>query len=100
MAHFAIKADIADPQAVSWTFDAHKTMYGGKHIAAGDVVYLFASENEGGKGLVARGVVTTAAPTPRRPGIERQTPRVSIAMQRTALAKQRLGRAELKPFAD
>jgi hypothetical protein len=100
MAHFAIKADIADPQATSWTFDAHKTMYGGKHIAAGDVVYLFASENEGGKGLVARGVVTTAAPTPRRPGIERQTPRASIAMQRTALAKQRLGRAELKPFAD
>ena len=34
------------------------------------------------------------------PGIERQTPRVSIAVTRTAGAKRRLGRAELKPFAN
>lgn len=100
MASFAIKTDIPDPQAASWIFDAQKTMYGGKHIAAGDVVYLFASENEGGAGLVAHGVVTTAGPTPRRPGIERQTPRVGITVKRTALARQRLGRAELKPFAN
>ena len=38
---------------------------------------------------------------PRRlSGVERQTPRVSIAVRRTALVKHRLGRAELKPFAD
>lgn len=97
---FAIKAEIRDPQAARFDFPAQKTMYGGKRIAAGDVVYLFASENEGGAGLVARGVVTAAEATPRQPGIERQTPRVSVRVQRTALAKRRLGRAELKPFAD
>lgn len=97
---YAIKAEITDPQAASFEFAAQKTMYGGKLIAAGDVIYLFASENEGGPGLVARGVVTAAEPTPRRPGVERQTPRVSITVRRTALAKRRLGRAELKPFSD
>ena len=97
---YAIKAGIADPRAAYFDFAAHKTMYGGRRIAAGDVIYLFASENSGGTGLVARGVVTAAAATPRRPGVERQTPRVSITVQRTALANRRLGRAELKPFAD
>ncbi|MEO6278402.1 hypothetical protein [Roseateles sp.] len=97
---FAIKAEILDPQATHFDFPAQKTMYGGKRIAVGDVVYLFASENEGGAGLVARGVVTSAEATPRKPGPERQTPRVSITVKRTTLAKHRLGRAELKPFAD
>ena len=97
---YAIKAEIADTQAGTWTFAAHKTMYDGKRIAVGDVIYLFASENEGGTGLVARGVVTSAEATPRKPGIERQTPRVSITVKRTALVKRRLGRAELKPCSD
>ena len=97
---FAIKAEIAEPRAVSWTFEAQKTMYGGKRIAAGDVVYLFASENEGGAGLCARGVVTAVLATPRLAGVERQTPRVSITVKRTALGERRLGRAELKPFSD
>jgi hypothetical protein len=57
---FAIKAEIDDPQARAFTFTAQKTMYGGKHVAAGDTIFLFASENEGGQGLVARGVVTSA----------------------------------------
>lgn len=74
-------------------------MYGGRRIAVGDVIYLFASENEGGAGLVARGVVTAAQATPQMPDVERQTPRVSISVKRTALAQCRLGRAELKPFA-
>src|SRR5678815_3558484 len=77
-----------------------KTMYGGKRIAEGDEVFIFASENEGGPGLIARGVVTSSRATPRKPGIERQTPRVSIAVKRTALAKKRLGRRELKPNSD
>ncbi|KQV50763.1 hypothetical protein ASC95_15560 [Pelomonas sp. Root1217] len=98
--NYAIKAEIADTQAGSWAFAAQKTMYDGKRIAVGDVIYLFASENEGGAGLVARGVVTSAGAMPRKPGIERQTPRVSITVKRTALVKRRLGRAELKPFAD
>ena len=97
---FAIKTEISDLRATSFTFARQKTMYGGKRIAAGDTIYLFASENEGGPGLIARGVVTSAEAVPRRPGIERQTPRVSITVKRTARAKRRLGRAELKPFTD
>ena len=75
-------------------------MYGGKHIAEGDVIFVFASENEGGSGLIARGVVTSAKPTPKKRGIARQTPRVSVTIRRTALAKRRLGRGELKTFRD
>jgi hypothetical protein len=97
---FAIKTEVADPDTRSFAFDAQKTMYGGKHIAEGDTIFVFASENEGGCGLVARGVVTSASPTPKRPGIARQTPRVSITVKGTALAKRRLGRSELKRFSD
>lgn len=95
---FAIKADVSDPKSESFVFTAQKTMYGGKQIAAGDAIYIFASENEGGRGLVARGIVTAAEAVPLRPGIARQTPRVSITVQRTDLAKRPLGRAELKPL--
>jgi len=56
---FVIKAEIRDPRAKTFTFSAQKTMYGGKTIAAGDTVFLFASENEGGQGLIARGTVTS-----------------------------------------
>ena len=97
---YAIKTEIRDPEAGAWEFRQQKTMYGGKLIAVGDVVYLFASENEGGAGLVARGAVTAAEATPRRPGIERQPPRVSISVRRTALVKRRLGRAELRLHAN
>jgi hypothetical protein len=97
---FAIKAQVADPRAKTFAFTAQKTMYGGKHIAAGDMVFVFASENEGGQGLVARGVVISAESVARKRGIARQTPRVSIAVRRTALAKRPLGRSELKHFAD
>jgi hypothetical protein len=75
-------------------------MYGGKHVAAGDTIFLFASENEGGQGLIARGVVTSAKAVARKPGITRQTPRVSITVKRTAPAKRPLGRSELKRFSD
>jgi hypothetical protein len=95
---FAIKAEICDPGAKTFTFVAQKTMYGGKSIAAGDVVFVFASETQGGRGLVARGVVTSAEATPRMPDVERQTPRVSITVERTALVKRPLGRRDLKPF--
>jgi hypothetical protein len=37
---------------------------------------------------------------PRARGVLRQTPRVSIAVRRTALANQPLGRRELKHFTD
>lgn len=97
---FAIKAEVPDPGAKSFTFSAQKTMYGGKHIAAGDTIFVFASENEGGQGLIARGVVTSAAAIPKRRGIARQTPRVSITVRRTALAKRPLGRRELRHLVD
>ena len=96
---FAVKAEVSDLGAERFVFNAQKTMYGGKHIAKGDAVFVFASENEGGPGLIASGIVISAKPVPKKPGIKRQTPRVSITVRRTALAKRRLGRSELKPFS-
>jgi hypothetical protein len=97
---YAIKAEIVDPRARTFEFTAQKTMYGGKLIAAGDTVFIFASENEGGQGLIARGIVTHVADTPRKRGLARQTPRVSVTIKRTALAKRPMGRRELKPLTN
>ena len=97
---FAIKAELSDPGADTFVFSAQKTMYGGKHIAVGNTIFIFASENEGGPGLIASGIVTSAKSIAKKPGIARQTPRVSISIRRTALAKRRLGRNELKQFSD
>ena len=96
---FVIKAEVSDPEAKTFAFHAQKTMYGGRRIAEGDAIFVFASENEGGAGLIACGVVTSAQTVARKRGIARQTPRVSIALRRTALARRRLGRSELKPFS-
>jgi hypothetical protein len=97
---FAIKAEIHDPRAKTFDFTAQKTMYGGKHVAEGDTIFVFASENEGGHGLIARGVVASATAIAKKRGIVRQTPRVSLAIRRIALAKRPLGRNELKAFSD
>jgi hypothetical protein len=97
---FAIKTEVSDPRAKTFAFNAQKTMYGGKRIARGDTIFIFASENEGGPGLIASGVVTSAKAVPKKNGVARQTPRVSITVQRTALAKRRLGRSELKSFSN
>jgi hypothetical protein len=97
---FAIKAEVGDPEAKTFTFNVQKTMYGGKHIAKGDTIFVFASENEGGSGLIASGVVTSAKGIAKKRGIARQTPRVSITVKRIALAKRHLGRSELKLFSD
>ena len=97
---FAIKAEVSDPRAETFAFSAQKTMYGGKHIVKGDTIFVFASENEGGPGLIASGVVTSTTAIKKKRGIARQTPRVSITIRRTALAKRRLGRSELKLFSD
>jgi len=95
---FAIKAAVSDPRARTFAFTAQKTMYGGKHVARGDIILVFASENEGGPGLIASGIVTSAKAIAKKRGVARQTPRVSITIKRTALAKRRLGRNELKWF--
>src|SRR5689334_8459163 len=97
---FALKADITDASAETFVLRSQKTMYGGKHIAVGDTVFVFASENEGGQGLIARGVVASAKPLAKKRGITRQTPRVSIIVKRAARAKRPLGRRELKTFSD
>ena len=96
---FAIKADLRNPRAKTFVLSRQKTMYGGKRVAEGDPIFLFASETQGGPGLVARGVVTSARAIAKKPGIARQTPLVSLTIERTALAKRRLGRGELKPFS-
>src|SRR4030095_10042393 len=95
---FAIKAEVGDPEAKTFAFTAQKTMYGGKHIAKGDTIFVFASENEGGPVLSASGIVTSAKAIARKRGIARQTPRVSITVRCTALAKRRLGTKRAETF--
>jgi hypothetical protein len=95
---YVIKTEVIDVNARSWTFEAQKTMYGGKAITKGDQIFIFASENESGSGLIASGIVSSAEATPKKAGIERQTPRVTITVKRTAQAERRLGRSELMPF--
>jgi hypothetical protein len=97
---FAIKAEVCDPRAKTFAFMAQRTMYGGKHIAQGDTVFVFASENERGQGLIARGIVTSVEAVAKKRGMARQTPRVSVTVRRTAFAKRLLGRSELKHFTD
>jgi hypothetical protein len=72
---FAIKAEICDPGAKAFVFSEQKTMYGGKHVARGDMIFLFASENADGPGLIASGIVTSVESTPKKRGLARQTPR-------------------------
>ena len=97
---YVIKAEVRDARTRDLRFSAQKTMYGGKKIAVGDTVFVIDSENEGGQGLIARGVVTSAEAVARKPGVARQTPRVSVTIRRTALAARTLGRSELKRFAN
>ena len=97
---FAIKAEMINPHAETFAFSEQKTMYGGKNISKGDTIFIFASENEGRSGLIASGIVSSVHATPKKAGIARQTPRVSITVVRKALAKRRLGRSELKRFSD
>jgi hypothetical protein len=65
-AMFAIKAAVDDLSARTYDFRAQKTMYGGKRIGVGDTIFIFASENEGGPGLIATGVVIGAMATTNR----------------------------------
>jgi hypothetical protein len=96
---FAIKAKVRDMRK-TLEFIAQKTMYGGKNVADGDTVFIFASENEGGQGLIARGVVSAAESIPKKADVVRQTPRVSVTVKRIEAAKRPLGRRELKRFSN
>lgn len=97
-AAYVIKAAIADPGAAVFDLPNQKTMYGGKLIAPGDTAYVFASETEGGAGLIARGTVIRAEPVPPLPFIGRQVPRLEVQVRRTDRASRPFGRADLKPF--
>src|SRR5215470_5665694 len=97
---FAIKGEVNDLWAETFVFSAQKTMYSGKRIAKDDTIFVFASENEGGPGLIASGVVTSVKTIAKKRGVAWQTLRVSITIRRAALAKRRLGRDELKLFSD
>ena len=59
-----------------------------------------ADQRRGVGGLIASGIVTSAKAIAKKRGIGRQTPRLSITVKRTAFAKRRLGRSELKSFSD
>jgi hypothetical protein len=48
----------------------------------------------------ARGIVISSEAVAKKRGVARQTPRVNVTIRRTALAKRRLGRSELKSFTD
>lgn len=97
---FVIKTEVRDLRTKTFAFTAQKTMYGGKHIAQGDTVFVFARENEGGQGLIARGTVTSAKAVEKKRGVARQTPRVTITVERITLARRPLGRTQLKQYTD
>lgn len=94
---FAIKAEVRDTEAASFVFTAQKTMYGGKTVAVGDAVFIFASENEGGSGLIARGIITDGKQLPRTAAV-RQTPCVSVRVDRDGTTRSLLGREDLRAF--
>ena len=91
MADFVVKAAPRPEGADRLEFD-EKTMWRGKDIRAGDEVFIFAAEHNGGRGLHARGVVTDA--------VRGVGSRVSLTVKRTDAAIRVLGRAELRPFRD
>jgi hypothetical protein len=97
---YAIKAEIGTPNSTRHTFVAARTMDGGKKIGGGDRVFLFANETRGGAGLIAKGFVTPAEALARAPGIARQPPRVTVEIDRRALAMAPLGRTDLRGFTD
>jgi hypothetical protein len=95
---FVVKAAVDDSHAKTFAFAKARTMYGGKTVAVGDEIFIFASETEGGQGLIARGVVTAAKAHAKPRNVARWTPRVSIEIKRTAPAKRALGRDALKAW--
>jgi hypothetical protein len=93
MASFVAKTKPVDPRAPALRLPRMKTMYGGKAIAAGDEVFVFADGC-----LAARGVATKVAAVPRPRGAERWTPRVSVEIGRLKRVRRGLGRDDLKPW--
>ena len=59
-------------------------------------LFLFASENEGGAGLIAFGKVASATALRKEQAGARETPRVSLVVTRLLKPRKRLGRKDLK----
>ncbi len=97
---YAIGVALDDTDAGQFVFAAQKTMYGGKAIAAGDELFVFYSGTPAAADWLRRPPSPRQLALPRREGVERQTPLVSITARRTATAARPLGRLELKPFSD
>jgi hypothetical protein len=74
MASFVVKA-APRPDDADWLKFDEKTMWHGKDIRAGDEVFIFAAEHNGGRGLYARGIVIEA--------IRGVGSRVSLTVKRT-----------------
>ena len=91
MASFVVKAP-PRPEGVDQLKFDEKTMWRGKVVRAGDEVFIFAAEHNGGHGLYARGVVTEA--------VRGVGSRVSLTVKRTGAATRPLGRGDLRPFRD
>jgi hypothetical protein len=91
MASFVVKA-APQPEGADWLKFDEKTMWRGKDVRAGDEVFIFAAEHNGGRGLYARGVVTGA--------VRGVGSRVSLTVKRAGTATRPLGRGELRPFRD
>ena len=89
---YVVKAALPDGPSVPLLSFTEKVMYGGKKIQAGDEIFVFASDHQGGQGLCARGVVTSVGHAPRR--------RWVIEVRITGTARGQLGRTELKPFRE
>ncbi len=89
---FVVKAALDPKTAGKELTFVEKTMYGGKTIRPDDEIFIFASDHDGGRGLWARGVVTSVE---RGPNI-----RLTIAVRRVALARRPLGRGELKAYRE
>src|SRR5579871_4354207 len=98
--YYVVKAAVADQGAKQFSFPLLKTMYGGKHIRAKDEIFIISSENERGRGLIARGIVTSVRrPPAHRTAVKKRTTlRISIRVRSLSTAKRPLGRIELKAF--
>ena len=79
-------------------FPAHKTMYGGRKIAAGDTVFLFVRGRDGAA-LAGKATVLTARGDPPLPDVARQTPRVSVTLRMEAQALRPLCRSDVARLA-
>ena len=91
MASFVVKA-APRPDDADWLKFDEKTMWHGKDIRAGDEVFIFAAEHNGGRGLYARGTVIEA--------VRGVGSRVSLTVKRTCTTIRPLGRGELRSFRD